>query len=84
MNAKQRKTLEAIFVRPTRSDIAWADVESLFNALGATISEGKGSRVRISLQEVKAAYHRPHPQREANKSTIDDVRAFLVSVGVTP
>lgn len=84
MNAKQRKTLEAIFSRPTRANIAWSDVESLFNALGATISEGEGSRVRVSLQGVRATYHRPHPQREANKSTVDDVRTFLESAGVAP
>jgi len=50
MNGKQRRTLEAIFARPTRSDIAWSDKESLFRALGATVAQGRGSRVRVNLQ----------------------------------
>lgn len=44
MNKKQRQTLIAIFTTPVRSDIKWTDIESLFKALGATVSQGKGSR----------------------------------------
>ncbi len=39
MNAWHRKTLEAIFARPERADIAWRDVESLLVALGAEVTE---------------------------------------------
>ncbi|MBS3756345.1 MAG: type II toxin-antitoxin system HicA family toxin [Desulfobacterales bacterium] len=51
-------------------------------ALGADISEGGGSRVRVSLSDVKAVFHRPHPQRVTNKSTIRSVRRFLIESGV--
>ena len=82
MNKKQRQTLERIFEKPERSDIAWSDIESLFIALGAEISEGKGSRVRVILSDVKAVFHRPHPQRVTNKATIRSVRRFLIESGV--
>ena len=69
MNSKQRKTLEAIFADPVRSGIPWADIESLFVALGAEITEGRGSRVRISLNGVLATFHRPHPERNTDKGS---------------
>ena len=82
MDKKQRQTLERIFERPERSDIPWNDIESLFEALGADISEGRGSRVRVSLSDVRAVFHRPHPQRVTNKSTVRSVRRFLFETGV--
>ena len=47
MNKKQRRTLQRIFEKPDRSDIPWNDIESLFLALSAQVSEGRGSRVRV-------------------------------------
>jgi hypothetical protein len=82
MNKKQRQTLERIFEKPERSDISWNDIESLFKALGADISEGRGSRVRVALEDVRAVFHRPHPQRVTNKSTVRSVRRFLLETGV--
>lgn len=49
MNKKHRKTLQTIFEDPIRSDIHWKDIEALFKALGAEISEGKGSRIRATF-----------------------------------
>ena len=63
MNKNQRQTLYKIFERPDRSDIHWTNIESLFMALGAEIAEGRGSRVRIALNDVRAVFHRPHPHR---------------------
>jgi hypothetical protein len=82
MNKKQQQTLERVFEKPERSDIAWHDIESLFKALGADVSEGKGSRVRVALKDVRAVFHRPHPRRVTNKSTIRSVRRFLLETGV--
>jgi len=82
MNKNQRQTLERIFEKPERSDVSWSDIESLFIALGAEISEGKGSRVRVVLLDVKAVFHRPHPQKVTNKSTIRSVRRFLMESGI--
>jgi len=82
VNAKARKTLEAIYGKPTRSDIPWAEIEALFVALGAEVSEGSGSRVRISLGGVRYVYHRPHPERTACKGAVETVREQLSRAGV--
>ena len=34
MQKKHLKTLEAVFAKPTRADVAWKDIESLLKALG--------------------------------------------------
>jgi len=82
MNNKHKRTLEAIFTTPTRSDILWVDIESLLIALGAEISPGSGSRVRCALPGVRAVFHRPHPERITSKGTVEDVRKFLSNAGV--
>ena len=82
--AIMRKTLDAIFAEPVRSNVLWADVESLFRAAGATISEGRGSRMRISLNGVDAVFHRPHPRKETDKGALKSVRRFLMEAGVRP
>ena len=84
MNSRQRKTLENLFVRQERSDIPWRDIEVLFVALGGEVSEGSGSRVRVELHDVRAVFHRPHPEKETNKGTIKSVRRFLETAGVKP
>jgi len=81
MNKKQRQTLRKIFEKPDRSDISWNDIESLFIGLGAEVTEGKGSRV--ALNDVRAVFHRPHPQRVTNKASVRSVRRFLIASGVT-
>ena len=84
MNSKHRKVLQTVLERPTRSDLAWKDIEALFAALGAQISEGSGSRVRVALNGVKYVYHRPHPGRLAKKWTVEAVRDHLSAAGVQP
>lgn len=84
MNKKHRRTLQAIFVDSVKSGILWTDVERLLIALGAEISEGNGSRVRIALKGVRAVFHRPHPQKETNKGAVISMRRFLTEAGVKP
>ena len=84
MDKKHRKTLEAIYEKPERANIAWRDVETLFIALGAEITEGNGSRVRVALKDVRAVFHRPHPRKETNKGAVKSVRRFLETAGVKP
>jgi hypothetical protein len=84
LSNKQSKTLQAIFTDPVRSDIAWKEVESLFVALGAELSEGRGSRVRVVLRDVKAVFHRPHPRKETDKGALKSVRRFLTEAGFAP
>ena len=82
MNKKNKTTLAAIFENPVRSDILWKEIESLLYALGAEISEGRGSRVRIVLQSIRAVFHRPHPRKETDKGSVRSMRRFLISTGV--
>jgi hypothetical protein len=56
MNSKQKKTFELVFKDPIPPDIAWPDIESLLAALGAEISEGAGSRLRVKLNGVRAVF----------------------------
>jgi hypothetical protein len=84
MNKKHQRTLEAIFDTPTKASIHWKDIESLFVALKAKIEEGRGSRVRILLNEEEAVFHRPHPQKETDKGAVVSVRRFLENAGVKP
>ncbi|EHJ10511.1 HicA protein [Crocosphaera watsonii WH 0003] len=65
-----------------RSDISWKDIESLLLALGAEISEGRGSRVRVALNGVRAVFHRPHPQPQTDKGAVASMRRFLTEAGV--
>jgi hypothetical protein len=53
-------------------------------AAGAEITEGSGSRVRIALCGVRVVFHRPHPQKETDKSAVESMRRFLTEAGVTP
>ncbi|BDI18647.1 hypothetical protein ANSO36C_44490 [Nostoc cf. commune SO-36] len=50
LNNKQRQILELIFTNPVPSNILWKDIESLFIALGADITQGRGSRVRCEIK----------------------------------
>ncbi|MDE2149294.1 MAG: type II toxin-antitoxin system HicA family toxin [Gammaproteobacteria bacterium] len=84
MNSRHRKTLAAIFERPTRADLRWTGIEALFVALGAEISEGSGSRIRVALNGVRAVFHRPHPERITDKGAVVSVRRFLETAEVKP
>ena len=84
MNSKQRKTLDAIFAKPTLAPLGWERIESLLIAVGSNVIEGNGSRVRFVLGEAVATFHRPHPAKETKKYQVDDARAFLTTIGVTP
>jgi len=84
MNNKHKKTLAAIFEKPTRSDVPWSEIEKLLVVLGAQISEGSGSRVRVLLNSEAAVFHRPHPKRVVNKACLTSVRRFLQNAGVEP
>jgi hypothetical protein len=82
VDKKQHKTLEGIFERPERANILWRDIESLFIALGAEVTQGKGSRVRVALNGVRAVFHRPHPEKETDKGAVRSVRRFLQEAGI--
>jgi hypothetical protein len=84
LSGKHRKVLEAVFAEPAPASIAWADIEALFRALGAMVTEGRGSRVRVELSDVRSVFHRPHPGKQASRGTVRAVRDFLMNAGVRP
>ena len=75
--------MERVFNDPIKSDIPWTDIEGLFRALGAEITEGSGSRVRIKLHGERAIFHRHHPEKTTDKGAVKAVRQFLTNVGVS-
>lgn len=84
MDSKHLRTLEAIFDKPERANIPWREIEALFLALGAEITEGSGSRIRVAFNGVRAVFHRPHPRKETDKGTVKSVRRFFEAAGVKP
>jgi HicA toxin of bacterial toxin-antitoxin, len=84
INNRHKKTLASIFAIPTRANITWTDIERLFLALGATVKEGRGSRVRIELNGEDAVFHRPHPRKDTVKGAVESVRDFLETAGIVP
>jgi len=67
---KHRTTHSKIFEEPTRCDVRWADIESLLKALGAELSEGRGSRIRVALSGARAVFHRPHPRPVTDRGAL--------------
>ncbi len=84
MNRSQRRTLQRIFGEPTPADIRWQEIEALLKAVGAEISEGARSRIRVALNGVRAVFHRPHPAPETKRGAVRAVRDFLAAAGIGP
>ena len=82
MRKKHLRVLNAIFSNPIQSGILWRDIEILLEALGAEISERRGSRICISLNGVDAVFHRPHPRKETDRGAVSSMRRFLKEAGV--
>jgi len=81
---KHQATLEQIFARPVSGTIRWAEIEALFVALGADVSEREGSRVCVVLFGEVRVFHRPHPSPETDKGAVSSIRKWLESHGVEP
>jgi len=84
MKRKYKKTLKRIFDRPVSGNLKWKDIESLFLALGAEISERAGSRVAVILFDQVRVFHKPHPSPNTNKAAVASIRKWLENNGVTP
>ena len=84
MHSRHRATLRAIFAEPATANLEWAAIEALLVALGANVTEGNGSRVRVVLAGVRAVFHRPHPQKEAKRYVVRAVRDYLRQAGIEP
>ncbi len=84
MKRKHLATLEQIFVRPVSGSVRWKDVEALFVALGAEVSEREGSRLAVFLFGEVRVFHRPHPSPNTDKGALASIRKWLESHGVKP
>ena len=84
VNTKQRRTLSAIFDKPTPSGIRWQAIASLIRALDGEIRHRDGSRVRIDLKGESVNIHSPHPQKELKSYAVRLVRELLIRTGDEP
>jgi len=83
VNSKQQKILERILSKPIKSNIKWSEIISVMKGLGAEIDESRsGSRVAIHLHSLTLTLHKPHPQKEMSRRTIEDIQDFLIDTGV--
>lgn len=73
-----------IFKQPTSANIKWADIESLFIALGAEVTEREGSRIGVALFGEVQVFHRPHPRPTTDKGAVVSIRNWLKKHEVTP
>lgn len=79
LKKKQEITLRKIKARPILGTIPWADIESLFVALGAIVEERAGSRVAIILNGKAHVFHRPHPSPDTDKGAVASAKRILMS-----
>jgi HicA toxin of bacterial toxin-antitoxin, len=84
VNTKHRKTLRAVFAKPTSASLVFADIESLLVALGGEVHEREGSRAKIIIKGEQWRCHRPHPGKEAKRYQVEEVRELLERIGVKP
>ncbi|WP_040300124.1 type II toxin-antitoxin system HicA family toxin [Agrobacterium albertimagni] len=83
MKKKHSATLEQLFARPVSGTIRWQDIEALFIALGAEISEREGSRIGVFLFGQIRVFHRPHPTPETDKGAVASIRKWLEENGIS-
>jgi hypothetical protein len=57
---------------------------ALFESLGAVVTQGAGSRVRVTLNGVDSVFHEPHPGSEISKPAVRAVRQYLEDAGIEP
>ena len=84
MNAKHRKTLRAIFTKPTSPSIVFNEIEALLFALGGQLHEREGSRIKITIKGEQWRCHRPHPGKEAKRYQVEEIRELLERIGEQP
>ncbi len=81
-NNNIKKIYKEVYTNPVKANIEWSDIETMFIGLGAVISEGNGSRIRVELNGERAVFHRPHPEKTTDKGAVKSVRRFLENAEV--
>ncbi len=51
-------------------------------ALGATVKEREGSRIKIEFETEQWRAHRPHPGKEAKRYQVEELRELLTRLGI--
>jgi hypothetical protein len=67
---------------PAPANLRWSEVEALLVNLGAKIVKGKGSAITVTLEGVKAWFHRPHPEDKADRGAIKNVLELIKETGL--
>ena len=84
MKGKHLKTLQSVFAKPTRTSVVFADLEALVLSLGGEIIQRGGSRMAFMLNQARLDMHRPHPGKEARRYQVEELRAWLTHLEITP
>jgi hypothetical protein len=87
LKKKHRRTLERVFAHPVPSGLRWAEIEGLLLALGCTVVEAEGSRVRITLPSgATLVHHRTHGLASGaqDKGSVATIRDWLKENGIRP
>ena len=84
MNRRHERTLASIFGHPTSGNLPWRAVEALLVALGAEVTERRGSRVGVRLFGDRRVFHRPHPGPDTDKGAVASIREWPRRNGVEP
>jgi hypothetical protein len=84
MQHKDRTTLAEIFAHPVSHNVAWRDVVSLFEAVGAEVTDTKNDGLKVKLAGNERTFHRPHHKNVDSTDEIVEIRKFLEESGVSP
>jgi len=84
VNNQHRKILQTIYTNPVNGNLEWRKIEALFLALGAQKDEGNGSSVTFILNDKRADFHRPHPNKDSLRYRVKAAREFLEKAGIKP
>jgi hypothetical protein len=84
MRRRHSRTLARLFTQPVSGNIPWQDVEALFVALGAEVTQRAGSRIAVVLFDEVRIFHRPHPGPMIDKGAVLSIRKWLENHGVKP
>jgi hypothetical protein len=82
MNHRHRKVLHALFAHPVSHNIAYKDVVSVLEELGAEIDNKSGNRIGVKLNGHNAAFN--HAQHDLPAEEVMQVKKFLTTCGVDP
>jgi hypothetical protein len=91
LSKKHRKTLAAIYQRPTLATVRIGEVIALIEALGGEVDRSRdGSRVHFDTPHAETglrkadSFHEPHPGSEMKKYAVEAVRVHLAKQGHRP